>query len=244
MSYAHVNGQDVYYEVHGTGRPVVLLHGGLLTIGLTFGGMLGTLAETRQVIAIELQGHGHTADTDREFALEHLADDVVGVLDQLGVGTADFVGFSRGGLVSLQVAMRHPERAGRLAVLGVHFRGDGYRPGIFDMAGSELLPTDADFQAMRDAYVAVAPDPGRFEAFAAKASALPEKLAWSAEDLGRVRSTALIVIGDRDFVRVEHAAEMSELIPDAQLAVLPNSTHMDLTRRTDRVLPLLEEFLR
>jgi pimeloyl-ACP methyl ester carboxylesterase len=243
MSYAHVNGQDVYYEVHGTGRPIVLLHGGLLTIELSFGAMLGPLAQTRQVIAIELQGHGHTADTDREFALDHLADDVVGVLDQLGIDTADFLGYSLGGLVSLQLAMRHPERAGRLAVLAVHFRADGYRPGIFDM-GSELAPTEADFQAMHDAYVAVAPDPGGFEAFAAKASALPANLDWSADDLGSITAPALIVIGDRDFVRVEHAAQMSELIPDAQLAVLPNTTHMDLARRADRVLPLVEEFLR
>ncbi|MGH3762514.1 alpha/beta fold hydrolase [Actinophytocola sp.] len=244
MTYAHVNDLDVYYETHGTGEPLVLLHGGLLTIELTFAAMLPELARTRRVIAIELQGHGHTADTDREFTLDRLADDVVGVLDEVGVERADFFGFSLGGLVALQVAMRHPVRAGRLAAAGVHFRADGYRPGVFDMdSGSELLPTDADFQAMHDAYVAVAPDPGRFEAFAAKASALPAELDWSAEDLGKVRSPVLIIVGDLDFVRVEHAAEMRELIPDARLAVLPDTTHMDLLRRADRVLPLVGEFL-
>jgi pimeloyl-ACP methyl ester carboxylesterase len=126
----------------------------------------------------------------------------------------------------------------------VHFRADGYHQEIFDVeSGSDLLPTEADFQEMHDAYVAVAPDPGHFEAFAAKASALPQELDWSAEDLGSIRSPVLIVIGDRDFVRVDHAAEMRTLIPDARLAVLPDTTHMGLLRRADRLLPLVEEFL-
>jgi len=242
MPYAHVNGLDVYYETHGAGEPLVLLHGGLHTIELSFARMLPQLAKTRKVVAIELQGHGHTADTDREFTPEHLADDVVGVLDELGIARADFFGFSLGGIVSLRVAMRHPERAGRVAVAGTHFHANGYRPGIFDMT-SDLLPSEEDFQAMYDAYVAVAPDPEHFEAFAAKASELVEKLAWPAEDLGTVRSPVLIIIGDRDFVRVEHAAQMQEHIPDARLAVLPNTTHMSVTERPDLVLPLVREFL-
>jgi pimeloyl-ACP methyl ester carboxylesterase len=242
MTYAHVNGLDVYYETHGAGRPLVLLHGGGLTIELTFAAMLPSLAQTRQVVAIELQGHGRTADTDREFALEHLADDVAGVLDVLGLERADFFGFSLGGLVALQVAMRHPRRAGRLAVMGVHFRGDGFRPGIFEM-DSELVPTADDFRQMREAYEAVAPDPGRFEGFLAKMSRLPEDLDWSAADLGSISSPVLIVIGDRDFVRLDHAEEMRELIPDARLAVLPDTTHLDLTRRADLVLPLVTPFL-
>ena len=244
MAYAHVNGLDVYYETHGDGEPLVLLHGGLLTIEATFAEALPRLAKYRKVIAIELQGHGRTADTDRAFTLEHCADDVVGVLDELGFERADFFGYSLGGLVALAVAMRHPDRAGRLAVAAVHFRADGYHQEIFDMdSGSDRLPTEADFQEMHDAYVAVAPDPGHFEAFAAKASALPQQLDWSAEDLGSIRSTVLIVIGDRDFVRVDHAAEMQNLIPDARLAVLPDTTHMGLLRRPDRLLPLVEEFL-
>jgi pimeloyl-ACP methyl ester carboxylesterase len=244
MSYAHVNGLDIYYELHGDGRPLVLLHGGLLTIELTFARMLPQLAKERQVVAIELQGHGRTADVEREFTLEHLADDVAGVLDELGIERADFFGFSLGGLVALAVAMRHPERTGRVAAAAVHFRADGYHPEIFALdQTSDRLPTEDDFREMHDAYVAVAPNPGGFEAFAAKASALPERLDWSADDLASVRSPVLIVIGDKDFVRIEHAAQMRELIPDARLAVLPGCTHMDLVRRADLVLPLVEEFL-
>jgi pimeloyl-ACP methyl ester carboxylesterase len=125
MAYAHLPGLDIYYEVHGAGRPLVLLHGGLLTIESNFDGILPSLAKTRQVIAIELQGHGRTADTDRAFDLEYLADDVVGVLDELGIDRADIFGFSLGGLVALQLAMRHPDRAGRLVVGGGHPRADG-----------------------------------------------------------------------------------------------------------------------
>jgi pimeloyl-ACP methyl ester carboxylesterase len=244
MSYAHVNGLDVYYELHGAGEPLVLLHGGLLTIELTFAAMLPQLAKTRQVVAIELQGHGRTADVEREFTLEHLADDVAAVLDELGIERADFFGFSLGGLVALQFAMRHPAKTGRVVAAAVHFRADGYHPEIFAMdATSGRLPTADDFREMHEAYVAVAPDPGGFEAFAAKASALPPRLDWSAEDLGSVRSPVLLVIGDKDFVRIEHAAQMRELIPDARLAVLPGCTHMGLIRRADLVLPLVEDFL-
>jgi pimeloyl-ACP methyl ester carboxylesterase len=244
MPYAHVRGLDVYYETHGVGAPLVLLHGGLLTIELTFARMLPSLAKARKVVAIELQGHGRTADIDRELTLEGCADDVVGVLDELGFDRADFFGFSLGGLVALRLAMRHPERAGRLAVAGVHFRADGYHPDIFDMAAdSTRLPTQADRQAMLDAYAAVAPDPERFEVVQAKASAIPERLDWSPADLGSVRSPVLIIIGDNDFVRVEHAARMRELIPNARLAVLPGCTHVEVTRRADLVLPLVEEFL-
>ncbi|MPZ82046.1 MAG: alpha/beta fold hydrolase [Actinophytocola sp.] len=244
MSYAHVNGLDIYYEVHGSGEPLVLLHGGLLTIDLTFAAVLPALARTRRVIAVELQGHGHTADTERPFELSHLAGDVVGLLDELGIEKADFFGFSLGGLVSLQVAMAYPERAGRLVVAGVHFRADGYHPEVFALdPHSKRLPTEADFAAMRDAYLAVAPVPEHFEVFMAKASALPEKLDWSADDLGAVASPVLIVVGDTDFVRVDHAAEMRQHIPDSRLAVLPGTTHMDLTRRADLVLPLVEPFL-
>jgi pimeloyl-ACP methyl ester carboxylesterase len=100
MAYAPVNGLNLYYETYGSGRPLVLLHGGLLTIELSFGPLLEPLAERRQVIAVELQGHGHTADIDRPMTIEALADDVVGLLDHLGIAEADLFGFSLGGLVA------------------------------------------------------------------------------------------------------------------------------------------------
>src|SRR6476469_3335560 len=116
MTYASVNGLQLYYETHGSGRPLVLLHGGLMTIDLNFGPLLEPLAASRQVIAVELQGHGHTADTDRPMTIEALADDVVALLDHLAIADADLFGFSLGGLVAYAVALGAPARVGKLIV--------------------------------------------------------------------------------------------------------------------------------
>jgi pimeloyl-ACP methyl ester carboxylesterase len=246
-AYAPVNGLDMYYEVHGTGRPLVLLHGGLLTIDLTFGPMLAAFATSRQAIAVELQGHGRTADIDRELTLEHLADDVVGLLDHLGIARADLFGFSLGGLVSTQVAIRHPERVDRLVLAATHVRRDGYHDDILDPEshpGSTRMPTEADFAEMRAAYEQVAPDPAHFQAFEARLSGMISAFQGWPEDVVRaITAPTLLLVGDNDFVRLEHAVEMKHLLPGARLAVLPDTTHIDLMRRTEHVLPMVETFL-
>lgn len=246
--YAKVNGLEMYYELHGddsTRRPLVLLHGGVLTVDLAFAPVLPALAADRRVIAPELQGHGHTADVDREITVANLASDVVAMLDELGVAQADFFGFSLGGLTALEVAVRHPERVGRLVLASTQYSQDGYRDEVRTPDyTSPLLPSPADFQEMADAYAAVAPDPEHFQDFIARTSAgAHAPLPWTADDLRGLTSPTLLIIGDRDFVKVEHAAEMQRLIPEANLAVLPSTTHMELTRRTTVLLPLLDEFL-
>ena len=135
MTYAPVNGLQLYYEAHGTGRPLVLLHGGLMTIDLNWGPLLEPLAATRQVIAVELQGHGRTADTDRPMTIEALADDVVALLDHLGIADADLFGFSLGGLVAYTIALGAPDRVGKLIVASA----DAHRP-----PGRESVPLDDD----------------------------------------------------------------------------------------------------
>ncbi|MGW2420596.1 alpha/beta fold hydrolase [Streptomyces sp. NPDC001709] len=247
-AYAKTGGLEMYYEIHGAASarpPLVLLHGGACTIGLSFGAVLPALAGTRQVIAPELQGHGHTADADREFTVPALASDVVALLDELGLGQADLLGFSLGGLTALEVAVRHPDRVGRLVLASAPYRQDGFHPESQDPAsGSSRLPSQEDFQEIADAYAAVAPRPERFQDLLAKCSAVAHApLPWTADDLRGLRPPTLLVIGDADFVRIEHAAEMLELIPRARLAVLPGTTHMTLMRRTALLLPLLHEFL-
>src|SRR5262245_64771613 len=135
MTYAPVNGLQLYYEIRGTGRPLVLLHGGLLTIDLNFGPLLEPLAASRQVIAVELQGHGHTADTGRAMTIEALAGDVVALLDHLGITEADLFGFSLGGLVAYAIALGAPTRVGKLIVASA----DAHRP-----PGRESAPLDDD----------------------------------------------------------------------------------------------------
>jgi pimeloyl-ACP methyl ester carboxylesterase len=244
-AYADVNGLRLYYEVHGAGRPLVLLHGGLMGIELTFGAMVPQLAEHRQVIAIELAGHGRTADTDRIMGLDQLSDDAAVLLGQLGIAQADVFGFSLGGMVALDLVLRRPELVGRLVIASVDHR-PGHEevtdPDAPDMA--KRMPTEADFQSMRDFYARVAPDPGHFDDFAVKASAMVHAHeGWSDEQLASIAAPTLVMVGDTDFVPLPHAVAMYELIPNARLAVLPDTTHMGVTRHPERVLPMLLPFL-
>ncbi|HEV2372999.1 MAG TPA: alpha/beta hydrolase [Streptosporangiaceae bacterium] len=241
MTYAPVNGLQLYYETHGAGRPLVLLHGGLLTIDLTFGPLIGPLAASRQVIAVELQGHGHTADTGRPMTIETLAADVVALLDHLGIAQADLFGFSLGGLVAYGVALGAPSRAGKLIAASA----DPHRPPGRESVppGDDRLPTPADFQEMRDAYAAVAPDPAHFYEFQAKTSALVHEFAGWTDELRSLQAPTLLVFGDRDFSPLPDVVELFELLPNAALAVLPGTTHVGVTRRPREVLALITPFL-
>jgi len=245
--YAPVNGLRMYYEVHGEGRPLVLLPGGLHTIDLSFGDLLPGLTAGRQVIGTELQGHGRTADISRDMDVRFLAGDVAGLLDHLGVDQADVLGFSLGGSVALQLALDHPGRVGRLIVASAGYAADGFHQEISDPARhatSTRMPTEDDFRQMREAYLRLAPDPGHFGAFMAKTSQAANSFkGWPAEELSRITAPALLVFGDHDFIRLEHAVEMHALIPGAQLAVLPGATHLSLLHRADLMLPLIGGFL-
>ena len=239
MPYVDVNGVHLYFQEYGVGPPLVLLHGGLHTIELSFGAIIPALAEHHRVIAIELQGHGRTADIDRPMTFEHLADDVVGLLDQLGIEQTDVFGFSLGGLTTYQLLVDHPGRILRAVVASADHRND--RGGE---SHPERLPTEADFAAMREAYAAVAPDPAHFDAFAEKAVALVHGFAgWTDDQLRAIEVPVLVLIGDTDFILVPNAAEAAELLPHGQLAVLPGTTHLDLTR-SELVPPVVELFLR
>jgi pimeloyl-ACP methyl ester carboxylesterase len=242
MTYAPVNGLRLYYEIRGSGRPLVLLHGGLLTIDLNFGPLLEPLAASRQVIAVETQGHGHTADTGRPMTIEALASDVIALLDHLGIAQADLFGFSLGGLVAFAVALGAPTRVGKLIAASA----DAHRPPGRESAplGEDRLPTPADFQAWRDAYAAVAPDPAHFDEFAAKTSAMVvhEFPGWT-DELRSLQVPTLLIFGDRDFSPLPEVVEMFELLPNAQLAVLPGTTHVGVTRRPGELLALITPFL-
>ena len=165
--YAPVDGLRMYYEVHGQGRPLVLLHGGLLTIDLSFGDLLPALAAGRRVIATELQGHGRTADIDRDLDVGLLAGDVAALLDHLGVDQADVLGFSLGGGVALQLALDHRDRVGRVILASVELRPGRIPPGDLRPGPARHLDPDAHrgrFPADAGGVLRLAPDPGHFEA--------------------------------------------------------------------------------
>jgi pimeloyl-ACP methyl ester carboxylesterase len=241
MTYAPVNGLQLYYETHGSGRPLVLLHGGVQTIDLSFGPLLKPLAAIRQVIAVEFQGHGHTADPGRPMTIEALAGDVVALLDHLGIADADFYGFSLGGLVAFAVALFAPARVGKLIAASA----DAHRPPGRESPplGEDRLPTQADFEEWRDAYQAVAPDPAHFSELPTKTgTAVHEFRGWT-DELRSLQAPTLLLFGDRDFMPLPDVVEMFQLLPNAQLAVLPGATHMDVSRRPDQVLALITPFL-
>jgi pimeloyl-ACP methyl ester carboxylesterase len=244
-AYANVNGLKIYYELHGTGRPLVILHGAGMTIGECFANLIPDLVKIRRIVAIEFQGHGHTADVDRPFTVGNLGSDVVGVLDYLGITEADIFGFSLGGLVSLETAIRYPNRVGQVIACSVAYRKEGYIPELFQPGtNSPRLPTAADFAEMKAAYVAVAPFPGNFDQTGAKIAPLPSTVRWSRDELRSIRAQFLLVAGDFDIVKVEHVTEISNLIPDAQLAILPETTHMEVIRREELLLPMITRFLK
>jgi pimeloyl-ACP methyl ester carboxylesterase len=248
-AYAVVNGLPLYYEMHGQGRPLILLPGGILTIGLTFGPIIGPLSKDYQVIGVEPQGHGHTADIDREMSMDQLADDVAALLRHLKIDRADVCGFSLGGMIALDLAIRHPAMVGNLILVSTPYDGDGFypetRPDQVGSSGSNRLPTEAEREVWEAEYRRVAPDPDHYLAFQDRVGALVGGYeGWSADQLRSISARTLILAGDTDFLRLEHAIEEFLLIPDAQLAVLPDCVHMDISRRPDQVLAIVGPFLR
>src|SRR4051794_7298784 len=245
--YADVNGVHMYYETHGEGTPLVLLHGGMLRADLNFAGLIPPLARKHRVIGVEMQGHGGTADTEREITPAALASDVVGLLDHLGIDRAHVLGHSMGGAVTMELAISHPDRVRSVVPISVSVRPDGLHADLSDpstYATSPILPSQADFAEFRAEYERLSPHPEHFEAFLATLSASNADLkGWSDEQLAAITAPTLLVIGDRDFTTNEHAALMQQLIPGSQLAVLPDTTHMQVTRRADLLLPLLAAFL-
>ena len=245
--YADVNGLQMYYELYGSGSPLVLLHGGMLTIDLNFGSLIPTLAFAHQVIGVELQGHGRTADIDRAITPAALAGDIVALLEHLDIPGAHIFGHSMGGAVAMELAISHSDRVRSVVAASVTVRPDGLHEDLTDsakQATSTRMPTPQDFQEFRDAYQRLSPHPDHFDEFLASLSAsTADTQGWSDEQLAAINAPVLLVIGDRDFTTVEHGALMLHLIPESQLAVLPDTTHMHVTRRADLLLPMLARFL-
>lgn len=256
--HAEVDGLKVYYELHGGSpvggkMPIVLLHGGMVPIDMAFvPDLIPRFARTRPVIAIEQQGHGHTADRPGPVALERMVADTAGVLKHLGVAKAHFLGHSLGGMIATGMCILHPDQVASATLLGSFYRLDGMLPELVKMqtdpthVPSEeiipLLPTEADFNGWKSTYEKYNPDPSTFDDVLAKLNVmLGSWPGWTTEQMKSIRAKVLVAIGDNDFTRIEHAAEMYRLIPDARLAVLPNTTHMNIIERGDWLEPMIEE---
>src|ERR687897_659281 len=234
-NYAEVNGLNMYYEIHGTGQPLVVLHGAYMTID-AMGEVVPELAESRQVIAADLQGHGRTADVDRPLSYEQMADDTAALLRHLGIEQADVFGYSMGGAAALQVAIRHPEVVRKLVVASASYTSEGAHLELLEMIPS-ITPEAFAGTPIEEEYLRTAPNPDDFPTLVAKLKQLDmEPFAWPPEDVRGIAAPALLIVGDSDVIRLEHAVELFQLLgggvmgdlaglPKAQLAVLPGTTH-------------------
>lgn len=219
--YALINSLRMYYEIHGEGFPLVLIHGGGSTIESTFGRILPELAKTHRIIAVELQAHGRTSDIDRPLSFEQDADDVVALLDQLNIPSADIMGFSNGGTTALQIAIRHPNRVNKLVLCSATYKRSGMISGFFD--GFEHASLDMMPKPLQDDFLRVNPDPNAlqrmFDRDVARMKAFKD---IPDTNIQALQATALVINGDKDVVLPEHALELSKLLPRAELAILPS----------------------
>ncbi len=238
--YATANGLRIYYESHGKGRPLVLLHGGLTTAEASFSQILPTLARSRRVVAIEQQGHGHTADRDAPLSFAAMTEDTVAVLRALEIPRADFLGFSDGGVVALELAIRHPELVDKLVLVDTGFSNESLDPQ--NLAWLQQARPE-DFAPLDAMYAAVAPDPAHWPKLVDKWKRLQLDFKGIAPaSLRSIQARALLLAGDRG-VRVEHTIALYRHLNHAQLAVLPKADHFLLSSHADLALSAIVGFL-
>ena len=253
--YAPVNGLKMYYEIHGSGEPVVLLHGAFMAITGDWVNWINELAKTRKVIAIDMQGHGRTADIKRDITYENLADDVAGLLDYLKIDRADVVGYSLGGGAAFECAIRHPEKVRKVVIISAPFRRDGWVKEAndfwpnFSVEMMKGTPAETEREKLN-------PVPGSFPEFFAhiKAAAM-RPYDFGADNLKATKAPFFFINGDADGVRMEHIAEMYRLKgggnihgdmqprSESRLAIIPNTTHVTLMNRMTTIVPIINDFL-
>jgi pimeloyl-ACP methyl ester carboxylesterase len=221
--YVSVNGLRMYYELHGAGgTPLVLIHGGGSTIGTNFGRVLPLLSRTRRVIAVEVQAHGHTRDIDRPFTFEQDADDVAALLDSLHLAKADILGFSNGGTTALQIGIRHPAKVNRLVIASSNYRRDGMQAGFWDFMEKG---TYADMpKPYETAYLKINPSQEGVHAMQSRDAKRMLAFKDIPDDAIRgIRAPTLVIVGDKDVIRPEHALDLSRTLPNARLCILPGT---------------------
>ena len=249
-----VNGLEMYYETYGEGQPLVLLHGAFSAIDSSFGALIPSLAEGRKVVGFELQGHGRTADIKRDFGYESLADDVAALLDHLKIPSADLIGYSMGGAVAMQCAIRHPEKVRKVVIISSAFRRDGWVKEKND-AMPKITAEAFKGSPIETEYKKLSPTPDKFADFVnhLKASAV-KPYDFGADKFKATKAPMFFIFGDADGVRLEHMSEMFRFkggdvsgdlgpLSESRLAILPGTTHVALLFRGQTIIPMINEFL-
>jgi pimeloyl-ACP methyl ester carboxylesterase len=252
--YVPIKGLKMYYEVHGSGEPVVLLHGAFMTITNNWTGWIGELAKTRKVIAVEMQGHGRTADIERDISSENLADDVAAILDHLKIPKADLIGYSMGGGVAMQCAIGHPDKVRKVVVISSTFRRDGMVKEALDLF-PKLTAEAFKGSPIEVEYKKLSPTPDEFPKFVKRMLAMASKgHDIGADKLKATTAPMFFIHGDADGIRLEHVAEMFRLKggeihgdmkprSESRLAILPNATHVTLMQKGNAIIPMVNDFL-
>ena len=252
--YVPVNGIKVYYEVYGEGKPIVLLHGAFMTIGTNWSQLIPELSKNRKVIAIELQGHGHTEYSDRKLSRATLASDVEGVMDYLKIDSADVAGYSFGGSVAYQFAIQSPKRLRKLVIISSTYKSSGWMPQI-NNAFKNMKPELFENTPMKAAYEAVAPDKTKWTKFLEQmfaSAAMPYDMGDS--NISKITAPVLIIAGDNDGLDKIELIKTYQLLggavigdfgtmPKSQLAIVPGQSHVSLMMQTTTILNYLNSFL-
>lgn len=251
--YADVNGLKMYYEVYGSGKPLLLIHGSFMTIPLNWSQIIPALSKDRKVIVAEMQGHGRTRDIPRAFSYEGMADDVAGLLKHLKIDSADILGYSMGAGVAFQFAIRHPQQLRRLVILSGAYAHDGWWPEV-EASFATFTPDMFKGTPIQKQYDSLGNDPAHFPEFVKKVISIDLKpFDWS-EDVKKISAPIFMAIGDADGVRYEHALElfrakgggkMGDLhgLPKSRLAIIPGTTHIGMIKRVDWLIPMIADFL-
>lgn len=218
--YAMVNGLNMYYEIHGNGFPLVLLHGGGSTINTTFGRILPVLAKNNRIIVVELQAHGHTKDIDRPLSFEQDADDVARLMEQLNISSANFLGFSNGGTTCMQIAIRHSRLVNKLVLIAAAYKRSGFVPGFWD--GMNRTTIENMPQPLKDAYMEINPDQkgliAMFNRDKDRMMNFPDIIDRSIREIS---AHTLVISGDRDVILAEHSLELSKTLRNCRLLIIP-----------------------
>ena len=238
-AYASVNGLKMYYESHGAGRPLLTLHGSFLSAT-----DYPTLAAGRQIIAVDMQGHGRTADIDRPFTFEQMADDTAALLKNLKITETDVFGYSMGGTIGLALAIRHPDLVRRLAIFGAVYRPiDEVYPPEWLKDWNSIDPETFAPEDLKVPYEKRSPAPN-WKGLVAKILQMEKDFkGFSKEQMKAIKAEVFIGAGDHKDVPPEHLAEMHSLIPKSQLAIFPNTEHILLLQNPDKMPPQIKEFL-
>ena len=252
--YAPANGTKVYYEVYGEGKPLILLHGAFCTLDMTWGELIPKLAKSRKVIALELQGHGHTPYTERKLSRETLANDVEKVMDHLKIDSADVAGYSFGGQVAYQFAIQSPKRLRKLVIISSVYKSEGWVPEVNE-AFKFMKPEHLSNSPLQVAYDKVAPDKTKWTKFLEQMLELIDvPFNMGDENIAKLTAPVLIISGDNDGMDKVELAKTYKLLgggiaagmqpmPASRLAIVPNQDHVGLMNQTGVLFEYMDGFL-